>query len=190
MAKYTFTPEMDAEILHTYSINTDGRPRLITLARKFRMPRWALYQRALKIGAVQSCHQKRPWRDEEIKILERNARYGPQTIRKRLEKAGFKRSIASIVLKRKRMRLLSNLEGISAGVCAEFLGVDLHWVLNYIRQGLLKAEIIRRDSEGKANYYIREKDLRTFIIHNPALIDLRKVEKYYFIELVANGSVH
>ncbi len=190
MAKYLFTSEMDKEILYTYSINTDSKPRLLKLAKKFNMPRWAIYQRALKIDAVQSSHQKRPWTDEEIKILEKNARYSPQTIKKRLENAGFQRSIASVVLKRKRMRLLSNLEGMSAGLCAEFLGVDLHWVLNYIRQELLKAELIRHDREGKVNYHIREKDLRKFIINNPELIDLRKVEKYYFIELVANGVVH
>lgn len=181
---------MDKELLYTYSINTDNQPRLISLAKKFSMPRWALYQRALKIGAVQSSHQKRPWEDEEIRILGKYARYEPLTIKKRLEKTGFQRSIASIVLKRKRMRLLSNLEGVSACLCAEFLGVDLHWVLNHISAGSLKAEVIRRDREGKANYHIREKDLRKFIIENPCLIDLRKVEKYYFIELVANGAVH
>jgi len=190
MAKYTFTPEMDKELLYTYSINTDSKPRLTNLARKFRMPRWALYQRALKIGAVQSSQQKRQWEEDEVRILEKNARYSPLTIKKRLEKAGYQRSMASIVLKRKRMRLLSNLKGVSACLCAEFLGVDLHWVLNHINTGSLKAEAIRRDREGKVNYHIREKDLRRFIINNPDIIDLRKVEKYYFIELVANGSVH
>jgi len=190
MAKYIFTSEMDKEILYTYSINTDNKPRVMNLARKFNIPRWAVYQRALKIGAVTSSHQKKTWTKDEIKILKMNARYSPQTIMRKLKKAGYARSIASIVLKRKRMRFLSNLKGMSAGLCAEFLGLDLHWVLNYIRQGLLKAEVIRRDREGKANYFIREKDLRQFIINNPDLIDLRKVEKYYFIELVANGVVH
>ena len=190
MAKYLFTSEMDKELLYTYSINTDNKPRLINLAKKFNMPRWVLYQRALKIGAVKSSNQKKLWKDEEINILEKNAQYAPLTIKKRLEKAGFQRSIASIVLKRKRMRLLSNLEGMSACLCAEFLGVDLHWVLKYIRSGLLMAEIIRYDRQGKANYYIREKNIRKFIINNPDLIDLRKIEKYYFIELLANGRVH
>jgi hypothetical protein len=190
MAKYLFTSEMDNEILYTYSINTDNKPRLINLAKKFKMPRWAIYQRALKIGAVKASHQKSPWGDEEIRILEKYACYEPLTIKKKLEKAGYQRSIASIVLKRKRMRFLSNLGGVSACLCAEFLGVDLHWVLNHISAGSLKAEVIRRDREGKANYHIREKDLRKFIINNPDLIDLRKVEKYYFIELVANGVVH
>ena len=140
MAKYVFTPEMDEELRYTYSINTDSKPRLTSLAKKFNMPRWALYQRALKIGAVQSSQQKRPWTDEEMEILEKHAPYGPQAIRKRLQKAGYQRSMASIVLKRKRMRLLSNLKGMSASLCAEFLGIDLHWVLNYVRQGLLKAD--------------------------------------------------
>ncbi|MEN8262449.1 MAG: hypothetical protein ABFR82_03205 [Nitrospirota bacterium] len=190
MAKYLFTSEMDKELLYTYSINTDNKPRLINLAKKFNMPRWALYQRALKIGAVKSSHQKIKWGEEEIKILEHNAQYVPQTIKKRLEKAGYHRSIASIVLKRKRMRLLSNLEGMSACLCAEFLGVSLHMVLNHIKAGLLRAEIIRYDRQGKVNYYVREKNLRKFIINNPDLIDLRKIEKYYFIELLANGKVH
>jgi hypothetical protein len=88
------------------------------------------------------------------------------------------------------MKLLSNLEGISACLCAEFLGVDLHWVLKHIRSGQLKAEKIRQDRQGKVNYYIQENNLRNFIIDNPDLIDLRRVEKYYFIELVANGKVH
>jgi hypothetical protein len=190
MAKYFFTPEMDKEIHYTYSVNTDSKPRVINLAKKFNMPRWAVYQRALKIGAFTSSHQKKKWTKDEIKILKKNARYSPQAIMNKLKKAGYARSIASIVLKRKRMRFLSNLKGMSAGLCAEFLGLDLHWVLNYIRQGLLKAEVITRDREGKANYFIREKDLRKFIINNPDLIDLRKVEKYYFIELIANGVVH
>ena len=118
MAKYTFTSEMDKEIQYTYSINTDNKPRVKNLAKKFNIPRWAIYQRALKTGAVSSSHQKRPWEDEEIKILEKNARYAPLTIKKKLAKAGFQRSMASIVLKRKRMRLLSNLEGaVSVSLC-------------------------------------------------------------------------
>jgi hypothetical protein len=190
MAKYVFTPEMDKELHHTYRINTDSKPRVINLANKFNMPRWSLYQRALKVGAVTTSHQKKKWEKEEVSILKHYARYEPQTIKKKLEKAGFQRSIASIVLKRKRMRFLSNLTGMSACLCAAFLGVDLHWVLKYIRSGLLKAEKIRQDSQGKVNYYIREKNLREFIINNPGLIDLRKVEKYYLIELLANGKVH
>jgi protein-disulfide isomerase len=34
MAKYVFTPEKDKELLYTYSINTDNKPRLINLGRK------------------------------------------------------------------------------------------------------------------------------------------------------------
>ena len=181
---------MDNEIIHTYSINTDNKPRIINLAQKFNMPRCAIYQRALKIGAVKSSHQKKPWTNEEVSILKHYERYESQMIRKKLVRAGFQRSIASIVLKRKRMRLLSNLGGMSACLCAEFLGMHLHWVLNQIKAGMLRAEVIRQDRQGKVNYYIPEKDLRQFIINNPGAVDLRKVEKYYFIELVANGKVH
>ena len=88
------------------------------------------------------------------------------------------------------MRLLSNLKGMSACLCAEFLGVSLRIVLNHIKAGLLIAEAIRQDRQGKINYFIREKNIRKFIVENPSLIDLRKVEKHYFIELLTNGGVH
>jgi hypothetical protein len=78
MAKYFFTPEMDKEIHYTYSVNTDSKPRVINLAKKFNMPRWAVYQRALKIGAFTSSHQKKKWTKDEIKILKKNARYSPR----------------------------------------------------------------------------------------------------------------
>jgi hypothetical protein len=74
MDKCFFTSEMDEELLYTYSINTDSKLRLINLTKKFNMPRWALYQRSLKIGVMTLSHQKKPWTDEEIKIFERNAR--------------------------------------------------------------------------------------------------------------------
>jgi len=86
---------MDQEIHHTYSINTDSRPRVINLARKFNMPRWAVYQRALKIGAVTSSHQKKPWTEDEISILKQYARHEPQTIRKKLKKTGSFRLMKS-----------------------------------------------------------------------------------------------
>ncbi len=70
---------MDKEILYTYSINTDAKPRIQNLARKLGMPRWAIYQRALKIGAIHSSQQKRPWKEEEISLLKSNARYEPLT---------------------------------------------------------------------------------------------------------------
>ena len=80
---------MDREIIYTYTINTDSKPRVINLAKKFNMPRWALYQRALKIDAVQSSHQKKKWKKDEMKILKQNANYAPITIKKRLKSSNF-----------------------------------------------------------------------------------------------------
>ncbi len=77
MAKYAFTPAMDREIFRTYEINMDNMHRVLNLAKKFNMPGRATYQWALKIGAVTSSHQKRPWKDEEISILEKYVRYKP-----------------------------------------------------------------------------------------------------------------
>lgn len=76
---------------------------------------------------------------------------------------------------------------------AEFFGVNVHWVTDKIENDLLKAEkrgTMRTEKQGGDIWFIKEKDIRKFIIENPELIDLRKVEKFYFIELLVNGGVH
>ena len=69
MAKYFFTPEMDKEILYTYSINTDIMPRVINLAKKFNMPRWAIYQRALKVGARTRVYVSPPSVGKHFRVI-------------------------------------------------------------------------------------------------------------------------
>jgi hypothetical protein len=35
-------------------------------------------------------------------------------------------------------------------------------------------------------WFIREKNIREFIVNNPGMIDLRKVDKFWFIDLLIN----
>jgi hypothetical protein len=191
--KYVFTSEMDAMIKRVYE-NNIGRQGLVkAIAKKIDMPRWRITKRAIEKGYHIPLKKEPEWSSQELNILERYAHRHPLYIQKKLKSAGFHRSETAIFLKRKRMKFLTNLQGMSARLCAEFFGIDVHWVTDKIEKGLLKAEkrgTMRTESQGGDIWFIREKDIREFIIENPELIDLRKVEKFYFIELLANGAVH
>ena len=59
-------------------------------------------------------------------------------------------------------------------------------VLNWINKGLLRARVSER--HGKS-YLIKDDDLRDFILANPMLIDLRKVDQLWFFEVMFPGKV-
>ncbi|MEW6115363.1 MAG: hypothetical protein AB1553_00480 [Nitrospirota bacterium] len=184
---------MDAMVRKVYENNLGKRGLVNAVARKLGVPRWKVSRRAAEIGAYVPLKKEPEWSESELRILQKYAHTTPLFIQKKLKRAGFHRSETAITLKRKRMRLLQNLDGMSGRQCAEFFGVDSHWITDKIERNLLKAEkrqTARTEKQGGDIYYIKEKDIRQFIIDNPDLIDLRKVEKFYFIELLSKGGVH
>jgi hypothetical protein len=153
------------------------------------MPHWKVTRRAKKIGA---CEPKpyppeRKWSNKEIRLLQRFARYSPETIRRKMLMFGFKRSTTAILLKKKRLRLAKNLEGYSASQVALGFGIDSHCVTRWIREGYLKATrrgTDRTEKQGGDMWWVEEADLRNFIIRNLSLIDFRKVEKYWIVDIL------
>lgn len=191
--KYSFTPKMDWKIKKVYQNNVGKRRGLVkALSRHFSMPRYAIQRRALHIGAYVVCRKEPEWSNKEIRILTKYAHLNPHFIQAKLKRAGFHRSEMGIFIKRKRLRLLRNLSGFSASKCAEVFGEDNHWVIDKIKKGLLKAEMRHTKPKPQSGdyYFIKEKDMREFIIGNPELVDFRKVDKFYIVELLANGAVH
>ena len=96
-----------------------------------------------------------------------------------------------IVLKLKRARCRASLEGFSARSVANCLGVDDHFVTRAIEAGRLRATrrgTARKPAQGGDIWWIREKHLRAYIVDNIWEIDIRKVDKYWFVDLLVNGK--
>ncbi len=187
--KYWFTPEIDELIRRTYREDGSGKGQVNNLAIRLGIPHWKVSYRAREIGAYEPRIKEPNWSEKELKILERNAHHSPETIRKVLQKYGFNRSVTGILLKRRRMRMLKNLDGQSANRLAECFGVDAKVITRWIGLGYLKAkkrELNRTPQQGGNPYYIKDNDVRDFIIENIGLIDLRKVDKFWFVDVVAN----
>jgi len=188
--KYEITPEIHQAIQKAYQGET-GNGEIAALAKRVGLPRWKISKYAGRQGWYAVEKKEPDWSEDEIEILKRHARHCPEVIQRNLKKAGFDRSVNGIVLKRRRLRMTSeNLGGYSAHSLCLCLGVDIHFVLNAIRNGHLKASrriTNRTEKQGGDPYWIKEKNIKRFIVDNVNRIDLRKVDKYWFVDLLAGG---
>ena len=185
----TITPEMHVKIKSLYMNRVDCSGEIAEFADRYGLPRWKISRYAQDNGWLAKGKREPAWTDAELDVLKRNAHHSPIVIQKRLKAHGYTRSCTGIVLKRKRMRFLQNLPGQSATGLAMCLGEDNHFVLRAIRSGQLKAvkrELERTEQQGGNPWLIRDKDAREFIMDNLHMIDLRKVDKYWFVDLLVN----
>jgi hypothetical protein len=184
--KFPITPEIHAAIERVY-LRDSGNGQVRALAIRLNYPRWKISRYAIRMGWVPKQKKEPDWTEREIKILERSARYCPEVIQKKLKQYGFQRSATAIVLKRKRLRLLQNLDGMSATSLANCLGVDVHFVLRAIYGGRLKAQkrgTRRTKEQGGDIWHIKEKDILKYILSWLNEIDIRKVSKWWFVDLL------
>jgi hypothetical protein len=191
--KWPPTPEIDAAIREGYRRLVelkDGRA-LTRVARKTGWPKHRITKRGAELGLARV--KEAPWSIEEIAVLRANTQYGYELIRKRLASAGFARSRTAILLKRKRMGLVGAGDGYSATALAKLFGIDGHGVTDWITRGWLPAEkrgTDRTERQGGDTWWIRKADVKAFVMGHPDEVDLRKVEKWWFLELITDGGIY
>ena len=190
--KYHFTLAMDEEIRRAYHFFLDynNRRAIGACARKLQMPRWAINRRAALLGLARI---KEPaWTVDETAILERWGHLTDAVIQRKLKSAGFHRSVNAIHLKVKRLHIRQNLDGYSANALALAFGVDGHKITYWINRHMLKATrrgTARTESQGGDTYWITHNAVREFVLKHPDEVDLRKVEKWWFLDLVSASRI-
>jgi len=195
--KYFFTPEMDEEIKRLY-LNEVGMKAVAytgpvkKLAQKWGIPRWKVSVRARELGILPMQKKEPNWSPKELDILERNPHRTPSMIQKYLKKAGYHRTLQGIMLKKRRTHLTrSTMDGYTARSLAECFGIDAHSITRWIKKGWLKAMkrgTARKAQQGGDEYYIRDSSIRDFIIRYVAIIDFRKIDKYWLVDLLTEGK--
>jgi len=189
--KYVITPEMHIKIKQIYQTMT-GNGEVRDLAAEFGLPRCKITRYAIKQGWIARQKKEPDWSERELKILSNSAHLCPERIQKNLKIAGFSRSATGIVLKRKRMRFLSNLKGHSARNVAECFGVDETCISGWIKKGYMKAGrrgTKRTSRQGGDQWFIKDKWIRDFVVNYTAVIDFRKIDKYWITDLLAGGEI-
>lgn len=191
--KWPISDEMHEQIKKLYQtkVGMTTTPVIREYAKSVGYPNCRIKRYAQGQGWATRQKRDPDWSNEEKAILSRNAHYGLRGIQRKLKAAGFSRTITAINLKKKRMRLRAIQEGYSACQVAEGLGIDAHSVTRWIKQKRLRAmkrQTLRTARNGGDSYHIRDIWVRNFILENLSEIDLRKVDKYWFVDLLAGGD--
>jgi hypothetical protein len=187
--KWKITDEMHARIEKVYKTDS-GNGQVAALAKALKLPRWKITRYAQGNGWVPRGKKSPPWTEEEELCLQRLARYSPGVIQRKMKERGYDRTINAIVLKLNRTSARQNIEGHSSRDVARCLGVDDHFVARAIRTGKLRATrrgTDRSERQGGDQWYILNGAIREYIVENINEIDIRKVDKHWFVDLLAGG---
>jgi transposase len=187
-----FTPEQDAEIAAVYREQANTRKDqapVRALAKKMGLPRWKVSKRAQKLGlvSVNRYSPERVWTEAEMEILKAHAGVSYERIQVKLRAAGFVRGQAAIQLKIKRTIGYKPREGYTARSLAKLFGIDDHSITAWIEKGLLKAEHRgrrRTAAQGGDQWLLQEEDVRSFVIKHVEVVDFRKLDKFWLVELL------
>lgn len=189
--RWSTTPQIDAVITRVYQ-SAPTKNAINRLAATLARPRWWVSKRAVKLGLVAPRFKEPPWTENEIEIAARNAHKHPDVIAHILAKSGYKRTPTAIVLRLKRcgrvMGRDADPDHYTASALAKLFGVDCKGVRTWIAKGWLKAKkrgTERTPEQGGDEWWVHRRDIRRFVIENTAVVDLRKVEKFWFVEMLA-----
>lgn len=190
--KYPTSEHIDRTIRDGYLAATGDKSEIRRLAERISRPRWWVSKRALELGLRNPTKKEPPWTEEEVEALESLAHHTVEVIRRKMAARGYKRSGAAISVRLKRegihLRMSRDLAGIySATSAAKLLGVDAKTVCRWIQlEGLpaTKAGTERTLAQGGDEYRVKAKDLRRWIGEHARLIDVRKVARDWFIDLL------
>lgn len=194
--RHVFTLQADEIIRAEYHRMLHGRrPYSVKkfLGAKLGVPGWVAMRRATELG-VSRVKEPR-WSDAELSLLTEHAWKNPNTITRIFKSHGFQRSVAAIhiMVTRRLGGRLANRTWYSGTQLATLLGIDRHLVLRWISSGLLSAKqegAGRNASQSCDIHKIRNLDFRRFVATNPHVIDLRKVDQLWFIDLLTNYRVN
>lgn len=184
--QWTTTPHIDEAIRRAYI--EDGRKGCVArVARKIaRPPRWVSH-RARQLGIVPPRFREPPWTEREFELLRANATKQPYVIARIFARHGFRRTGTAIKIKLTRLKIDRTDDNTytSRGL-AELMGVESHRVSTWIAKGWLKAK--RKSDLPGSEFQIQRRDIRAFIIDNVGAIDIRRVDKHWFVDLVAGSD--
>ena len=179
--KFPITPRMHEQIRLAYQTNTD-KGAIRALAKRLGLPRWRVTRYAISQCWVMKRKKEPLWTDKEVAIMKKWAYLSPEGIRLKLKAAGYSRTATAIAIKRRTSKARSQISGESASSLAACMGVGKHVILRAIREGKIKAQSGCNRSGRYQTYHIKQKDIRRYLIDYISEVDVRKVDKYWFVD--------
>jgi hypothetical protein len=186
--RWHYTPEIDARIRQAYENPTRGS--INTACQATGLPKYILVRRAAMLGFITPRFKQAEWSRKEIELLKEYGHHTPQVIARKLKTAGYSRSVAAVATKLKREDIdRTDPDHYTGGQLARLMGVPsktISWWIN--KEGLPATPSgDRSDRQGGHAWKIHRQRLRGWIKDHGQLVDLRKVDRYWFLDLVFNG---
>lgn len=188
---HAYGPEMDQRIKQAWP-NLKGRGAVDNLALELDVPRWWLSKRATKLGLTNPHRKEPPWTEAENALMRKVPLHNPEVAARMFREHGFHRTATAIVVRAKRLEISRRThETLSARAAADILGIDNKTITVWCIAGDIKAG--RRGSkrlpqQGGDAWAIEPADLRRFVLDNLDRIDIRKVDKFAFVALIAGEA--
>lgn len=192
-ARIEITPAMD-QIIREHWPSLEAKGAVQGFADELGIARWRLSKRALALGLVipRLARKEPPWTPAEEALLARIPLSNPDAAARTFREHGFQRTPAALMNKAKRLHVSRRWrETLTAGVAASLLGVDGKTFTTWIATGLVKATkraTRRLPQQGGDPWSIDRADFRQFVIDHLEAIDIRKVDKFAFVDLLATGA--
>lgn len=189
--KLKVPPDIDDTLRREYELqNGKKRGAVNAIADKLGLPRWWVSHRAIKLGLTMPHKKEPPWTAAETALMHKVPLHDPARCSEIFRQHGFSRSPTAIVVRAKRLDISRRFrEGFSAGQAAEVVGFDGKVMATYCIEGACRATRRadnRLPQQGGARWVITREDLRRFVLEHLDRIDLRKVDKLAFVQLIAN----
>lgn len=183
---------IDAVIRRVYQ-STPSKGDINRLAVTVGRPSWWVTKRASRLGLIAPRFRALPWTEAENDLIQELAHRDPHNIRLALKRAGYERSATAISVQLKRLGACTeDPNHYTAGGLAKLFGVDPKGVTAWIVKGWLQAKrrgTDRVEAQGGDQWWIHRKDVRQFVIENVAAVDLRKVDRFWFVDLLTDPSL-
>jgi hypothetical protein len=165
-----------------------GRGAVAGLADELGVARTWLSSRALKLGLTNPHKKEPPWTAAENALMRKVPLHDPKKCSAIFREHGFRRTATAIMVRATRLEISRRTHTSFSGTkVARLLGMDNKTVTQWCVRGELKAKrrgTKRLPQQGGDVWDIAPKVLRQFILDNLERIDIRKVEKFAFVDLL------
>jgi hypothetical protein len=184
-------PEGFDDELRSFYENDKGRRKgeLNAFADEAGLPRWWVSKRARKLSLTLPHVKGPPWTAAETELMKQVPLHDPDQCAKIFRENGFSRSPTAIVVRAKRLELSRRYrDTMSATAVSKILGIDNKGVTAELIAGRMQGEkrpTNRRTQQGGDPWSVTPAALRRYIIDHLDRVDLRKVEKFAFVQVVA-----
>lgn len=188
---WTTSPQIDEAIRRAYqSTPSDGA--IDRLAMSCCRPRWWVSRQAARLGLVAPRFKEPEWSAAELELVEDMAHRPSDAIARALRRRGYRRTATAVTVKLRRLGTdRADPNHYSATALAGMMGIDAATVAGWIERGWLAADrrgTERTAAQGGDMWWVSRKAVRRFVVENTARVDLRKVDKFWFVDLLTDRS--